>query len=190
MIRTVRQIPEAAILAIGMFFVVQHSIQNVEVQGHSMEPTLDNGERLVVNRLEYLRVDMERLARLVPFWTVEEDDERYLPFTHPPRRGDVIVFHHPENPSQELVKRVIGLPNERVEIRAGVVYVDGVELHEPYLTQVGAAAHMDCIPNSVSCVLQGDQYFVMGDNRSRSGDSRDWGPVDLGSIVGKVWFDY
>ena len=190
MIRTVRQILEAAILAIGIFFVVQHSVQNVEVQGHSMEPTLDNGEHLVVNRLEYFRVDMKRLAGLIPFWTVEEDDERYLPFTHPPRRGDVIVFDHPENPTQQLVKRVIGLPNEKVEIRKGVVYIDGIEFHEPYLTEVDAAAHMDCIPSPLGCLLQGDQYFVMGDNRSRSSDSRDWGPVHLDSIVGKVWFDY
>ena len=188
----IRELLEAAVLAVLVFFVIQISIQNFRVEGHSMQPTLDGGEYLMVNKLPYLRIDMRRLARLVPLWDVGGPEQKYLLWSHPPERGDVIVFHAPTRPQRDFVKRVIGLPGERVEIRPGSVYVDGVRLDETYLEESNISGSMDCIPNLglVDCTLQEDQYFVLGDNRGSSNDSRDWGPVQLETIVGKVWFVY
>ena len=84
----------------------------------------------------------------------------------------------------------MGLPGESVKIIDGTVYIDGVGLDELYLAGTHISGSMECIPNSISCVLQEDQYFVMGDNRGRSSDSRHWGPISLDDIVGKVWFGY
>ena len=192
MSRILRELLEAVILALVVFFVIQISVQNFRVQGHSMQPTLDGDEYLMVNKLPYFRLDLQRLSRLVPFWHVDESKEKYLPFSHPPGRGDVIVFHAPHQ-EKDFVKRVVGLPGERVEIRAGTVFINGVKLGEPYLvdSDLGRVA-MNCIPKlePFNCTLQETQYFVLGDNRSSSNDSRDWGPVPLENIVGKVWFVY
>ena len=187
-----RELLEAAVLAVVVFFVIQISVQNFRVEGHSMQPTLDGGEFLMVNKVSYLTIDMKRLARLVPFWDVEGPEQKYLMWSHPPERGDVIVFHAPTKPQRDFVKRVVGLPGERVEIRSGAVYIDGVVLDETYLEESNISGSMDCIPNLglVGCTLQEDQFFVLGDNRSNSNDSRDWGPVQIDSIVGKVWFVY
>ena len=190
--RIVRELLEATVLALVVFFVIQLSIQNFRVEGHSMTPTLETGEYLMVNKVPYLRVDMKRLARLIPFWDVDESEEQYLPFSHPPERGDVIVFRAPKKPARDFVKRVIGLPGERVEIKGGVVYINGVKLDEPYPASSDLTRSMPCIPQTAqsNCTLQGDQYFVLGDNRRSSNDSRDWGPVPQENIVGKVWFIY
>jgi len=188
----VRELLEALVLALLVFFVIQVSVQNFRVEGHSMQPTLDGSEYLMVNKLSYLRVDMQRLARLVPFWDVKTPEKKFAPFSHPPRRGDVIVFHAPTRPERDFVKRVVGLPGDRVEIRAGAVYVNGDKLDEPYLSTSNLSGSMDCIPKlqASNCTLPENQYFVLGDNRSSSNDSRDWGPVHLEGIVGKVWFVY
>ncbi len=187
-----RELLEAVVLALLVFFVIRISIQNFRVEGYSMRPTLDGGEYLVVNKLSYFRIDMRRLARLVPFWEVDTQEENYLPFSHPPERGDVIVFHASTRPQRDFVKRVIGLPGERVRITSGKVYVNDKQVKEPYLDYINPSESMDCIPKlkRFNCRLQDEQYFVMGDNRDNSNDSRDWGPVHLEDIVGKVWFIY
>ena len=180
----IRELVEAVILALLVFFIIQISIQNFRVEGHSMKPNLDGGEYLMVNKITFLKLDMHRLSRLVPFWDAPEAEERYLPFAHPPDRGDVVVFHAPVQPLRDFVKRVIGMPGETVELRSGVTYINGVKLEEPYLPPNNAI-------NSAELVtLEDDEYYVMGDNRSSSHDSRDWGPLTLDRIVGKVWFVY
>ena len=187
-----RELLEAAVLALLVFFFIQISVQNFRVEGHSMRPTLDGGEYLMVNKLSYFRLDMERLSRLVPFWDAENQRPNYLPFAHPPERGDVIVFHAPTRPSRDFVKRVVGLPGEKVEISGGTVYVNGAPLDESYLSRPDLTDSMECIPKleEFDCTLQDKQYFVLGDNRGSSNDSRDWGPVPLDRVVGKVWFVY
>ena len=110
------------------------------------------------------------------------------------RRRDVIVFHFPAGPVKsdgcfrDFVKRIIGLPGELVEIRQGVVLIGGVKLDEPYLSRSNLRGSMECIPSLevARCVLQEDQYFVLGDNRDSSNDSRDWRPLPLENIVGRV----
>ena len=198
MLYVLRQMLAAVALGLALFFVTELSLQLVKVEGFSMGPTLDDGEHAMVNKLAYFQLDLRRLAQLVPFWDVEEGQEKHLPFTHTPKRGDVIVFRAPEGYKQlnskgltkNLVKRIIGLPGERLEIREGAVYINGVRLDEPYLTGIRLTGSMECIPNSVGCALLEGQYFVMGDNRSKSNDSRNWGAVALEDIVGKVWFRY
>ena len=188
----IRELLEAVVLALVVFFLIQISVQNFRVEGHSMQPTLDGGEYLVVNKVSYLRVDMKRLSRLVPFWEAEGEQHRYLPLSHPPSRGDVIVFHAPTKPKRDFVKRIVGLPGERVEVKEGAIYINGVELKESYLDDSDLSGTLECIPKleRVNCTLRQGQYFVLGDNRGSSNDSRDWGPVPQENVVGKVWFIY
>ncbi len=194
MSRFIRELLEALVLAGLVFLMINISIRNFQVQGQSMEPTLNGGEYLIVNKISYFRIDLQRLARLVPFWDVDTREERYLPFTHPPERGDVIVFHAPRRAGmdRDFVKRVIGLPGERVEIRDGKVYINDEEFSDPYLKGSDLSGDMDCVLSTGlnDCLLGEDEYFVLGDNRDRSSDSRSWGPVPLSNVIGKVWFIY
>ena len=117
-------------------------------------------------------------------------DEQYLLVNkltyrfHSPKRGEVIVFHNPRLPSQLYIKRIIGLPGEQVEIREGKVYIDGKELEEN--------SDFPEIPYSDNCsvTVPPDHYFVLGDNRNHSSDSRSFGPIPRDDIVGKVWLCY
>src|SRR5574341_1564358 len=103
----------------------------------------------------------------------------------PPQRGDIIVFDFPGNPMDDYVKRIIGLPGENVTIENGHVYINGQQLKEPYLTEPMAA-----VPYRQSWDVPEGQYFVMGDNRSHSSDSRSWGTLPEHLIIGKAWFSY
>ena len=176
-----REFLEAVILALVVFLVVQTTIQNFKVEGSSMYPTLQGGQYLLVNKLVYFRVDQERLSRVVPFWKVERPEERFA--IHPPQRGEVIVFHFPRDPSRDFVKRVIGVPGDEVEIRQGAVYVNEVKLEEPYLEARD-------VSNYERLRLNEKEYFVLGDNRPSSNDSRSWGVVPEDHILGKAWFVY
>jgi len=130
------------------------------VSGSSMEPTLSSNQFLIVSRLHYV------IGR--------------------PERGDVAVFHFPANPQQDYIKRVIGLPSETVEIRDTNIYINGMILDEPYLGE-------PCVP--IHCFdgfwqLGENEYFVMGDNRNLSEDSRAFGPVKHNLFVGEAILRY
>jgi signal peptidase I len=131
--------------------------QATRVYGQSMEPSLHTDERLVVEKLSY----------------------RF----HGPRHGDIIVLRDPAGGPELLIKRVIGLPGERVNVADGRVYVDGLPIDEPYLSQptLGSGRSWSIPPLTV---------FVMGDNRSASRDSRIFGPVGLDQVVGRAAFRY
>ena len=178
----IREFIEAVLLALLVFFLIQVSVQNFRVEGSSMEPTLEDAEYLLVNKMVYQKIDMQRLAGLIPFWSVKQPDKRFV--FHQPRRGDVIVFRYPLDPQRDFVKRVVGGPGDTVEIRRGTVYVNNVPLDEPYITQEQSSEFMG--PR----LLRQDEYFVLGDNRGASNDSRDWGPVPMKNIIGKVWVTY
>ena len=191
----IRELFEAVVLALIVFFVIQISVQNFRVEGKSMQPTLEEKEYLMVNKLTYLRVDLRRLARLIPFWSVERKDERHLPFTHPPSRGDIVVFREPIEGQRDFVKRIIGIPGDHVQIRerADSVYVNGVKLEETYLPSGSKNNwNQSCRAKPVNCNmrLQKNQYYALGDNRRNSNDSRSWGAVSEENIIGKVWFVY
>jgi len=192
MAQIVREFFEAVVLALLVFFFIEISIQNFRVEGRSMKPTLEERQYLMVNKITYFRLDMHRLARLIPFWDVEPETEKFLPVSHPPERGDIIVFREPVNEVKDFVKRVIGLPGEKVVIREGSVYIDGSKLDEPYLAHAIVKGNMECTPHlkRFDCRLQEGQYFVLGDNRGSSSDSKNWGAVPEENIIGKVWFVY
>jgi signal peptidase I len=107
-------------------------------------------------------------------------------FLGSPSRGDVIVFKPPVNQNEDYIKRVIGLPGDHVQIDGGVVYVNGQELSEPYLHDVNT----DCAGRWCDVTLGPNQYYVMGDNRPNSSDSRFWGPVSGSAIAGRAWLRF
>ena len=173
------------VLAAVVFMLLQVTVRNFRVDGSSMDPTLEDGQYLLVNRLVYLRVDMERLAKIVPFGQAGEGSSRHA--IHAPKRGEVIVFEFPDanpnNPRKDFVKRVVGLPGETIRMHSGTVFVNEVELDEPYLTTKDRS-------NATAVALGEGEYYVLGDNRSHSNDSRSWGAVPEANVRGKVWMVY
>jgi signal peptidase I len=153
------------VLAIFILFGV-FVAQPVVVEGTSMDPNLHEGERLLVDKLIYYKLQSFGLGHI--------------------ERGDIVVFWYPKNPEQSYVKRVIGLPGETVELRNGKVFVDGREMNEPYLSPTNNQA-MASMP---STRVEAHYYFVMGDNRDNSSDSRIWGQVPEKYIYGKAFFRY
>ena len=135
MYRLLRELLEAVVLAMLIFFLASVTLQNFRVLGGSMSDTLEDGQYLVVNKVAYSSFDKHRFAQLVPFWDVDEPGEVFT--FHPPRRGEVVVFRPPRRPDVEYVKRVVALPGETVEIRRGTVIVDGLPLEEPYVQRRG-----------------------------------------------------
>ena len=182
--RFIREHIETVLLAITIFVVLQASIQHFKVNGESMKPTLAEGERLVVNKLVYFRIDQEDLADVLPFVDTSPNSSGSPLFSFSqPRHGDVIIFHYPLDPSRDFVKRIIGVPGDTIEIERGQVFRNGVAIEEPYVSK----------PDRRSADAVGvpeDSYYVLGDNRSVSTDSREWGMVPLENVVGRMWFRY
>jgi signal peptidase I len=145
-------------LAISGFIII-FVYQPVKVEGTSMMPSLEDQERIFVNKFVY---------RLEPI-----------------ERGDVVVFRYPRDPSKSFIKRVVGLAGDRIRINAGQVWVNGKRLEEDYVPR----AYEDLRSYSETVVPPGS-YFVLGDHRSLSNDSRDFGPVSEGFIYGKAVFGY
>lgn len=157
------ELVKAFIIAMVIIVPIRYFLaQPFFVRGASMEPTFEDGEYLVVDQISYrFRV---------------------------PQRGEVIVFRYPNNPSQFFIKRVIGLPGERISIHDGNVivyngtYSQGVTLDEskylPTGTRTGGRVDDQLGPN---------EYFVLGDNRAASSDSRSWGNLTTNAIIGRVW---
>jgi len=183
--RVGREIIEAVVLAAVVFLLLQTTVRNFRVDGSSMDPTLEDGQYLLVNRLVYLNIDLGRLSRIVPFWSAAQDSSRHA--IHAPRRGEIVVFEFPDknpnNPRKDFVKRVVGLPGETICMHAGEVYVNEVVLDEPYLVEKDRS-------NAPVVVLGEGEYYVLGDNRAHSNDSRAWGAVDKSHLKGKVWMVY
>ena len=182
----VRESFETVILALLVFMALHLSIQNYKVEGPSMEPTLNQNEYLIVNKLVYLRINPGEVFDALPFYEWEgEADDRYV--FHAPRRGEVVVFRSPRDPDRDFVKRVIGLPGDTVWIEKGTVHVKSDAEHtseyvldEPYVTQ---RDHTDMAPVEVGP----GTVFVLGDNRGSSNDSRSWGPVPEENLIGRAW---
>ena len=142
------------------------AVQPVVVEGTSMLPQLNDGERLLVNKLVYYNIQSVRWGHL--------------------ERGDIVVFWYPKEPDKSYVKRIIGLPGEVVEVRSGKVYIDGAELVEDYID----IEHNRSLPTWPARKVDNHHYFVMGDNRDNSSDSRYWGLVPEKYIYGKAFFRY
>ena len=180
MSRVFREIIQTIVLALLLFFVIQATIQNYRVVFASMEPTLQNGDYLLVYKLAYVQIDSDRVESLLPFLKLEE--AKFFPF-QPPQRGDVVVLTPPGDGSLRFVKRIVGMPGETIRIHAGQVYIDEQIIKEPYIKE----EFFGYLPN---IFIPNEHYFVMGDNREVSNDSRAWGTVPLDDIVGKTWVSY
>lgn len=150
-----REIVETALLTAIIFLLVNTVIGRFRIESVSMQPNLWEGEYVIVDKVSYALGS--------------------------PQRGDIIVFEKAGQP--DLIKRVIGLPGETVEVRNGQTFIDGVAIEEPYLAQP---------PNYTlpATTIEADHYFVLGDNRNNSSDSHVWGPIHRESIVGRAWIIY
>ena len=170
-------------IALATFFVLllQGVVQNYRVDGPSMLPHLMSGDGVLVNQLAYLPVNAERAARWLP-GVGASPGEVWHPLGEPDH-GDVIVFRWPRDERQYFVKRVIGKPGDSIEIERGDVYRNGELVIEPYIENPSAQTI------AVRVVPDG-HYYVMGDNRAQSDDSRRWGFVPEENIIGELWFSY
>jgi signal peptidase I len=184
-LRVVREIVETGILALVIFLGVRSIVQNFRVEGMSMDPTYETGQYVLVNKALYARLDLGALSKWVPFWD-SDNGARYV--FHPPHRGDVVVFEPPipNRGDRDFIKRIIGEPGDHVVVKDGRVSVNGRQLHEQYIPNVQTF----CGGQYCDVTLGPDEYYVMGDNRANSSDSRLWGPVRGDRIVGKSWLIY
>ena len=180
--RFIRELIETALAALLLFLVIQAMVENFQVRGSSMEPNVHDNEFILVNKAVYFHVSRATLDRLLPFVELGPGEDLYL--FHPPRRGEIVVLYRPEVATRDFIKRVIGEPGDVVEARQGMVYIDGRPHREPYLEN---RDFNDSLP---PVVVPKGRYFVMGDNRPTSQDSRDWGTVAEEQIIGKAWLSY
>jgi signal peptidase I len=150
---------DLSVAVLFCFFLIGFVAQAFRVQGTSMEPQLLDGERIVVNKFVYR------------FRAIE--------------RGDVVVFWYPKEPSVSFVKRVVALPGDVVELRAGQLVVNGLEVRESYLP-----ASFKDNDNLAPTVVRKGYYFVLGDHRRSSNDSRSWGEVPEKYIYGRAVFRF
>ncbi|KKL21356.1 hypothetical protein LCGC14_2446270, partial [marine sediment metagenome] len=188
---TVQELAETLLLAVLIFFAIGGipgrdggTIQNFRVEGASMEPSLDSGEYLIVNKLAYAEIDLS-LFDWLPFFDSGDNPVHHLWDT--PSRGDVIVFRSPTNVNRDFIKRIIGVPGDTVEIDrdAGKVKLNGEFIEESYI-QGKSTCSSSCGP----WVVPERAYFVMGDNRQNSSDSRQGWFVPEGNIIGKALITY
>jgi len=149
------------IVIIALLIVIpirEYVFQPFFVRGESMEPNFHNYDYLIVDELSY--------------------------HFRPPKRGEVIVFRNPYNPSQRFIKRVVGLPGEKIEIQNGKIKIEkngkSFYLEEPYLPKNFQTS------GQISVQIKQNQFFVLGDNRSASYDSRYFGPIERREIIGRV----
>ncbi|MBA7585046.1 Signal peptidase IB [subsurface metagenome] len=149
-----REITITLALAVAIFFVLQISVQSFVIVGSSMRPTFHDSQRILINKIVYN--------------------------FHEPERGDVIVFHPPDNEQADYIKRIIALPGDTIEIKDGRVYVNGNKLDEPYII---------ALPSYTTKFreISEDKYFVLGDNRNNSNDSHTGWLVPRQNIIGKAW---
>lgn len=157
-----RETFDLLILIGAIYALVNLTTVRFIVQGPSMQPNFYEGDFLIVSRINYLFGE--------------------------PEYGDIAVFHYPSGPEKDYIKRIIGLPGDTVEIRDTLVYVNNRLLEEPYINE---PCRPDRCPDK-QWVLEADEYFVMGDNRNQSSDSRsqDVGKVKRKYLVGEVIFRY
>lgn len=149
-------IVETLVLAVVLFVGINAVSARVRVDGFSMRPTLEDGEFVLVSKLSYTFGEFER--------------------------GDIIVFHFPLNPEEELVKRIMGLPGDQIVVRDNQVYLNGQLLSENYIAQAPLYSGEWTVPEG--------QLFVLGDNRNNSNDSKDWGLLPQENVVGKAILIY
>lgn len=156
---------EVVVVALAIFVVVYlFFFQPHQVNGASMDPNFHDKEYILTDKISYR-------FRL-------------------PERGDVVIFRAPKNRELDYIKRVIGLPGERIKIVDGQVFINGQQLPEAYLEKNTNSYSGSFLKIGEEFLVPQDEYFVMGDNRPHSSDSREWGTVNKEDIIGKTWLRY
>ncbi|MDP9236086.1 MAG: signal peptidase I [Chloroflexota bacterium] len=186
-----RELVETVILALLIFFAVKAVVQNFRVEGSSMEPSLHTEQYLLVNKALFFRVNMDKVHDVLPFVAGDNGQKRHL--FRAPRRGDVIVFKYPGDPTRDFIKRVIGVPGDTVEVHDETVYINGSPLTETYIKD---RPNYTYAPKTVPP----GNYWVLGDNRNNSFDSHAWAGscsatqqcdfVPEENIIGQAWVSY
>ena len=149
---------EIILLIVTIYTLVNLATARAVVEGQSMQPNFYTGQLVIVNRFAY--------------------------YFAGPQRGDVVVLHDPKDTSQDFIKRIVALPDETIQIKEGRVYINNVEIDEPYIAEF---CRNGC---DGTWILQDDEYFVLGDNRNNSFDSHSFGPITRNLIVGQAWIRY
>jgi signal peptidase I len=152
-----RDIIAPILLGLAVFALFHTTVGSFKVYGSSMLPTIEEGEYIMVSKAAY--------------------------FFGEPQRGDIIVFDSPKDPKSDLIKRIIALPGDTVEIRDDKVIINGTPLAEPYTLE---PPHYLVLPEEIPA----DHYFVLGDNRNNSSDSHRGWTAPRQNIVGKAWITY
>lgn len=156
---------EVVVFAISIFlFIYLLVLQPHKIKGQSMEPNFSNGEYLLTDKITY------RLRE--------------------PKRGDVIVFKAPGTNGDEFIKRIIGLPGEKILIKSGKIYINGQELKEDYLPEATFTYGGQFLREGEEKIIPEGHFFVLGDNRNASSDSRTWGFISQKAITGRAWLIY
>lgn len=156
---------ETIVVALSIFVVIYLFIlQPHEIKGSSMEPNFHNNEYILTDKISYRFKD--------------------------PERGNIIVFKAPKNPDIDYIKRIIGLPGDRVKVEKGDVYINDKKLPEPYLHDKSLLFPGSYMQEGINVTVAPGEYFVMGDNRPHSSDSREFGPIPKKSIIGKAFLRY
>lgn len=156
---------ETIVVSLAIFAVVYIFLfQPHQVDGRSMEPTFQNGEYILTDKVSY---------RL-----------------HEPERGDVVVFHSPQDERVDFIKRIIAVPGDTVAVSAGYLVLNGQKVEEAYINDPGKVAPGRFIKENQPVTVGSGEYVVMGDNRLHSSDSREWGFVKANEIVGRAFFRY
>lgn len=156
---------ESIVVALSIFVVIYlFLVQPHKVIGASMDTTFHDGEYILTDKISY----------------------RF----HLPKKGDVIVFKAPRNPDFDYIKRIIAIPSDTVSIKDGYVYVNEQQLNENYIKSETIILPGQYLKEGQELKLGEDEYFVLGDNRSHSSDSRQWGTVPRKDIIGKAFFRY
>ncbi len=156
---------EVVVFSVAIFlFVYLLILQPHKIKGTSMEPNFPDGEYLLTDKVTFRVRD--------------------------PKRGDVIVFEAPDAPGEEYIKRIIGLPGEKVHLSNGNVYINDEKLDEHYLVSNLPTTAGIFLPDNQDIIVPNSNYFVLGDNRPASSDSRTWGFVAKDKISGRAWLIY
>jgi signal peptidase I len=174
---TLREYLEAFLIALIIaLFIRTFIVQAFKIPSGSMESTLLVGDHIFVNKFIY--------GFRIPFL-----HKRVFTF-HKPERGDVIVFIFPEDRSKDFIKRVVGIPGDKIEVNNKKVYVNGEAKDEPYVQYLDNGKFMPRRDNYGPVEVPIHKLFVMGDNRDKSYDSRFWGFVDINDVLGKAFVIY
>ena len=154
--RWILELMQTLLMAVILYFLIDTVVARVRVENISMLPTLREGEFLLVNKMAYRFGEVEN--------------------------GDIVVFHNPLNPQEDYIKRIIGVPGDKVEVHDYQVFLNGYPVKEEYISESPSYIGEWVVPE--------DQVFVLGDNRNRSDDSHKWGFVPFENLVGKALLIY